>query len=222
MNILLVDDHTVVRAGLGQLLAAALDATILEAADTPTALDIALRARPDLVVLDLGLPGAGGLWLLPRLRDAGLRVLVLSMHADPIYARRALDAGATGYVSKTIGAEALLDAIRQAMDGQCYVEAGIAALLSEHHDVLGRDFGRLTARDLDIMRFLGEGRSLSDIAATLGVSYKTVANTAGMIKTKLGVARTADLIRLAIATPAGWGTDGREGHKKSGSVSAPG
>lgn len=210
MKILLVDDHTVVRAGLGQLLSTALGATILEAADTPTAHDLALRTRPDLVVLDLGLPGAGGLWLLPRLHDAGLRVLVLSMHADPIYARRALDAGATGYVSKTIGADDLLDAIRQAMGGQCYVEAGIASMLSEHRDVLGRDFGRLTARDLDIMRFLGEGRSLSDIAATLGVSYKTVANTAGMIKTKLGVARTADLVRLAIAMPVGWTIGGRE------------
>ena len=89
MRILLVDDHAVVRAGLGQLLTAAIGAIVQEAADGEAALACIAAARPDLVILDLGLPGQGGLALLPRLHQAGLRVLVLTMHTEPLYARRA-------------------------------------------------------------------------------------------------------------------------------------
>jgi len=198
MRILLVDDHAVVRAGLGQLLAASLGAQVSEAADTSAAMVLVAQSRPDLVILDLGLPGPGGLALLPSLAAAGLRVLVLSMHIEPLYARRALEAGARGYVSKNIAPDDLLDAVRQVGDGKHYVEASIAQELALHRIEAGDRLHQLTPRDLDIMRLLAAGNSLSGIAASLGVSYKTIANTASLLRTKLGVARTADLIRIAI------------------------
>lgn len=197
MNILLVDDHAVVRAGLRQLLVAAIGANVGEAADATQALAMVARARPDLVILDLGLPGQGGLAILPALYQAGLRVLVLTMHTDTIYARRALDAGAAGYASKNIAPDELLNAVRQMLAGKSYMEPRIAQDLA----ATGLDDTRLrglTARDLDIMRLLAAGRGMSDIAASLQVSYKTIANTASLLRAKLGVARTADLIRLAI------------------------
>ncbi len=203
MRIILVDDHAVVRAGLRQMLMTSIGAEIEEASDG-AALDLALArgAKPDLVVLDLGLPGPGGLALLPKLRAAGLRVLVLTMHAEPVYARRALDAGAAGYASKNIAPDELLEAVRLVHAGRRYVEPRIAQELAVTGlDGTNRLLG-LTARDLDIMRLLAEGRGMSDIAAALGISYKTVANTAGAIRAKLGVVRTADLIRLAVEMQA--------------------
>jgi DNA-binding NarL/FixJ family response regulator len=200
VRILLVDDHAVVRAGLRQLLMTALDAAIDEARDGASmALALAKGPRPDLVLLDLGLPGPGGLALLPRLRQEGLRVLVLTMHAEPLYARRALDAGAAGYVSKNIPPQDLLEAIRLVHAGRKYVEPRMAEELAIMNMDTANRLQSLTARDIDIMRLLAHGRGMAEIATLLGVSYKTIANTASAIRGKLGVARTADLIRLAIA-----------------------
>ncbi len=198
MKILLIDDHAVVRAGLRQLLVASLGADVTEAADAAAALLVLAGYRPDLVILDLGLPGPGGLSLLPRLAEEGLRVLVLSMHTEPLYAHRALEAGARGYVSKNISPENLLVAAAQVADGKRYIEQEIAQELALHRIEAGDRLHQLSPRDLDIMRLLAAGRSLSDIATSLGVSYKTIANTASLLRTKLGVARTADLIRMAI------------------------
>jgi len=117
------------------------------------------------------------------------------MHAEPLYARRALDAGAAGYVSKNAAPDELLAAVRKVAAGGRYVEAEIAqALALGEADALGA----LGPRDLEIMRLLAGGASLAEIAAALGVGYKTVANNLTLIKSKLGVARTADLVRLAI------------------------
>jgi DNA-binding NarL/FixJ family response regulator len=196
MRILLVDDHAVVRAGLRQLLGTALGADVQEAADGDAALAMAARLRPDLVILDLGLPGPGGLAILPRMVQAGLRVLVLTMHAEPVYARRALDAGAAGYASKNIDPDALLESVRLVLAGRRSVEPSIAQALAVMDP--GTGLAALTTRDLEIMRLLAAGRGMSDIAASLEVSYKTIANTASALRAKLGVARTADLIRLAI------------------------
>jgi DNA-binding NarL/FixJ family response regulator len=198
MRVLLVDDHAVVRAGLHQLLVAAIGAEVQEAPDGPGALAMVACARPDLVILDLGLPGPGGLAVLPDLHRAGLRVLVLTMHTEPIYARRALQAGAAGFASKNIAPDALLGAVRAVLAGKRYVEPRIAHALAVTGLAGGDRLAALSARDLDIMRLLAAGRAMSEIAASLGVSYKTIANTASALRVKLGVARTADLIRLAI------------------------
>jgi DNA-binding NarL/FixJ family response regulator len=198
MRVLIVEDHAVVRAGLRQMLVASLGAEIAEAADAPAALAAVAACPPDIVVLDLGLPGTGGLALLPLLVAQGLRVVVLSMHAAPIFARRALEAGALGYVSKNVAPDELLTAVRRVAQGRRHIEPQIAEELALQGLATGDRLHRLSERDLEIMRLLAAGSSLTEIAARLGVSYKTAANIAGQIRMKLGVARTADLIRLAL------------------------
>jgi DNA-binding NarL/FixJ family response regulator len=199
MNILLVDDHAIVRDGLRRLLQASTSAELFEASDGVQALE-ALQARAiDLVILDLNLPGLGGVELLRRIVASGVaRVLVLSMHAEPLYAARALEAGAAGYVSKNAAPEELLTAVRRVLAGGRYVEAEIAQALAWRGAAGDQSIGQLAPREIEIMRLLAKGRSLTEIAADLGVAYKTAANICTQIKAKLGVARTADLVRLAI------------------------
>lgn len=199
MNILIVDDHAIVRDGLARLLASDGDHSVSQAVDGREALSLARTLHPDLIILDLNLPGLGGLELLRRLVQIGSgRILVLSMHAEPLYARRALEAGAAGYASKNIAPYELLTAVRRVAGGRRYVEAEIAQALALGDGAETLD--GLTLRELEIMRLLAGGSSLAEIAAALGVGYKTVANTLTLIKSKLGVTRTADLVRLAVDT----------------------
>jgi two-component system, NarL family, invasion response regulator UvrY len=200
VKVLVVDDHAVVRDGLRRLLMTLPNAEIFEAATGREALSFVQRQPPDLVLLDLHLPGIGGLELLRRLIAAfpNLRVLVFSMHAETMYAARALQAGARGYVSKNASPEELQIALRRVIDGGRYVEREIAQELAVHGPVDADPWNQLTERDLEILRLLSEGRSLAQIAAAIGVSYKTVANICTQIKAKLGVTRTADLVRLSI------------------------
>ena len=200
MKILLVDDHAIVRSGLRRLLATLAHAEILEAANGRDALALARAERPDLVILDLNLPGLGGLELIRRLmqEEKAARILVFSMHAEPLYAVRALEAGATGYLSKNVAPDELLAAVKRVGAGGRYVEGEIAQAMAVQVAGAGQPLDRLTARDLEIMRLLADGRSLAEIADALGIGYKTVANTLSQIKAKLGVSRTADLVRVAI------------------------
>ncbi|HEY7851468.1 MAG TPA: response regulator transcription factor [Caulobacteraceae bacterium] len=201
MTILLVDDHALVRDGLKRLLATLADGEILEAADGRDALALMRQHRPELIILDLNLPGLGGLELLRRMIQAGAGpILVLSMHGEPLYAKRALDAGAAGYMTKNASPDELLTAVRRVTAGGRYVEAELAQALAAPGPGAGQSLDNLTARELEIMRLLAKGASLAEIAAAVGVGYKTVANNCGQIKSKLGVTRTADLVRLAIET----------------------
>jgi DNA-binding NarL/FixJ family response regulator len=200
MKLLLIDDHAIVRAGIRRLLSSLSDISIVEAATGRDALIRYRERRPDVVILDINLPGIGGLELLQRLMidDPTACVLVFSMHAEAIYASRALQAGAKGYMSKNAAPDEILVAIRRLAEGGRYIESEIAQELALQSAPEGHLLHRLTERDMEILRLLGEGRSLAEIAGELGVGYKTIANTCSQIKTKLGVSRTADLIRLSI------------------------
>lgn len=200
MKVLVVDDHAVVRDGLRRLLATLPSAEIFEAATGREALAFVQRQQPDLILLDLHLPRIGGIELLRRLLviNPAARILVFSMHAETMYAARALQAGARGYVSKNASPEELQLALRRVIEGGRYVEREIAQELAVHGAVDADPWNRLSERDLEILRLLSEGRSLAQIAAAIGVSYKTVANVCTQIKAKLGVTRTADLVRLSI------------------------
>jgi DNA-binding NarL/FixJ family response regulator len=127
--------------------------------------------------------------------DRALRVLVLTMHAEPLYATRALQAGAKGYVSKASSPAEITAAVQAVARGDGYVEAKVAQAIA-----LGAQtaFDNLSARDLEILRLLAEGRSLGEIATALGVAYKTAANSCTQLKDKLGVSRTGELIRMAV------------------------
>jgi two-component system invasion response regulator UvrY len=200
VKVLLVDDHAIVRAGLRRLFAVLPGVQISEAATGREALTLVRAERPALIILDLNLPGLGGLELLRRIltEDPESRVVVLSMHAEAFFATRALRVGAVGYLSKNASAEELLEAVRRVTGGGRYIEAEIAQRLALETADAADPKEQLTERDLEIMRLLGHGQGLSNIADALGVSYKTVANTCSQIKSKLGVARTVDLVRLSI------------------------
>jgi DNA-binding NarL/FixJ family response regulator len=161
-----------------------------------------MRERPDIVVLDLNLEGAGGLELLRRMlaADAHARVIVFSMHHEPIYAVRALRAGARGYVSKSAPVDELISATRKVRAGEQYIDRDLASRIAISQISTEDPLQSLSLREVEILRMLGQGKSMTAISESLGIAYKTVANICTQIKVKLGVDRTADLIRLAIET----------------------
>jgi|HubBroStandDraft_1064217.scaffolds.fasta_scaffold44054_2 two-component system invasion response regulator UvrY len=199
MRILVVDDHALVRQGLRRLLAPEGEHAITEAATGHEALALAEHVRPHVIVLDLNLPGLGGLELLKRLVHAGHgRVLVLSVRDEPQLVRRALAAGAEGYITKSAPPDEVITAVRRVSQGARYVEAHLAQALALDEPAASSTLEALTPRELEILRLLATGLSLEQIGAELGVTYKTVANNCATIKSKLGVSRTIDLLRLAI------------------------
>jgi len=203
VKILIVDDHPIVRSGLRRLLTAEPEIEVREAANGREALSVFREQRPTLVILDLNLPGVGGLEVLSRLKaiDPDARILVLSMHDDQIHVTRALQAGAAGYVSKNAPADELLEAIRRVAGGHTYIEHEIAEeLVFSQIRAASHPLKDLSSRDLEIMRLLAEGCTLPQIADALGLSYKTAANSCTRIKARLGAASTADLVRIAIRT----------------------
>lgn len=199
-KILLVDDHVVVREGVRRLLLDLPGITVLEAGNGQDALAIFRREPVDIVLLDLNLAGIGGLELLRRMlkENAKARIIIFSMHSEPLYAARALRLGAKGYVSKSAASEELLIAIRKVSEGGHYIERELASQLAVSMYGGEDPLQQLSTREIEILRLLGEGRSMSQIADALGVSYKTIANTCSIMKSKLGLDRTADLIRTSI------------------------
>ncbi len=201
MNILIVDDHPVVRAGLRRLLAGQPGVEVSEAANGRQALSLVREDRPALVILDLNLPGLGGLEVIGRLKiaDPEARILVLSMHDDDTHVLRALQAGAAGYISKTAPPDQILEAVKRVADGHTYIEHGIAErLVFANVRAPSQAPDHLSSRELEILRLMAEGCSLSQIADTIGISYKTAANNCTQIKTKLGATTAVNLIRIAL------------------------
>lgn len=202
MKILIVDDHAVVREGLSRLLSMHFEGALFEAANVETALEIYAQERPSLVVLDLNLEGPGGLEMLRRLlaSEPDARVIIFSMHHDPVYAVKALKAGAKGYVGKAAPVEELLEAVKKVEAGGQYVDRDLASRIAVAQSVPEDPLQALSLREVEILRLLGQGKSLTAIAENLGIAYKTVANICTQMKVKLGLDRTADLIRLAVKT----------------------
>lgn len=200
MKILVVDDHAVVRHGVQKLLSSIPSTVVLEAATAHEALAIARKEIPDVVVLDINLEAASGLELLRRIliESPNMRVLMFSMHAEPIYANRALKAGAYGYVSKSVGAEELTTAVLRVAEGERYLDSAMAGDMVMSSMRTDDPMRKLTNREIEILRMLGEGKSLQGIADAIGIAYKTVANSCGRIKEKLDLPRTSDLIRFSI------------------------
>jgi two-component system invasion response regulator UvrY len=199
LKILLVDDHPIVRSGLRRLLQPLGDVAVTEAADAREAFRAFLAERPDLVMIDVNLPGVGGFQLLRRLiaEDPKVKALMFSMHAEQLFAVQALAEGALGYVSKSASPEEILAAVRGVAGGSGYVEHRLAQDMALRRLPNSRA-SSLKARELELLRLVGEGLSLDDIAAALGVSYKTAANNVTLLKSKLGVATTAELVRIAL------------------------
>jgi two-component system, NarL family, invasion response regulator UvrY len=200
MKILIVDDHPIVRSGLRRLLAGEAE-EIQEAATGQAALGIFRASRPTLIILDLNLPGISGLEVIERLKvvDPKARILVLSMHDDPMHARRALQAGAAGYVTKNARPDEIIEAVRRVANGGTYVEHSVAEeLVFLSIKLQAHPLSELSTRELEVLRLLAKGCSLSTIASIIGVSQKTAANSSSRIKAKLGARTTTDLISIAL------------------------
>ncbi len=202
MKLLIVDDHAVVREGLGRLLSVNFDATVFEAPDLDAALELYRTHSPDVVLLDLNLEGAGGLEILRRIlaADEAAKIIIFSMHHEPIYAVRAMRGGARGYISKSAPVDELITGIRKVADGGQYIDRELQSRIALAQVSEEDPLKTLTIRELEILRLLGQGKSMTSISENLGIAYKTVANICTHMKAKLGVDRTADLIRLAVET----------------------
>jgi DNA-binding NarL/FixJ family response regulator len=216
-RILIIDDHPVFRFGLGQLLQGEEDLVVCgEAVDSASALDAAQRLRPDLAITDISLPGVGGIELIKRLRALypELRLLVVSMHDEALFAERSLRAGAGGYVMKDAPASALLGALRRVLRGEMAVSEEIANKMLQTL-VRGRERDRestlscLSDRELEVYELIGRGMRTRDIAEALHISVKTVEAHQASIKHKLGIDSTTTLRRDAAIWLAGGGQGAR-------------
>jgi DNA-binding NarL/FixJ family response regulator len=205
VRIALADDHTLVRAGIRALLEAGGKVEVVaESGDGREALEMILRHRPDVALIDLGMPGMNGLELARRLTQEAprTRVIVLSMHAEASYVRQALKAGAAGYLVKGASVSELPLAIESVMRGETYLSPRVSQTAVEQ--LLRNDTGdpdpleALTARQREILQLVAEGKSTKEIAAALQLSVKTVETHRARIMDRLGIRDVAGLVRLAI------------------------
>ncbi len=202
INVMLVDDHAVVRAGYNMLLKNAPEITVVaEASNGEEAYQLYSAHKPDVVVMDLSLPGIGGIEAIKRIcsRDNKATILVFSMHEEVIFVEQALQAGASGYITKSTDPQLLVDAIIRLSKGEKYIDAELAQRLA-YEKSRGQDslLSDLSTREFEIFCMLAEGSNTSEIAKRLCLSYKTVANYSTQIKSKLNVSTVADIARLAI------------------------
>jgi DNA-binding NarL/FixJ family response regulator len=207
-SVLIIDDHPIVLQGCRRVLLDAGVETVFEASDDVSGYRLYHRTRPDVVIVDLSLQGRAlaGLPLVQRIKahDPQARILVFSMHSDPIIVSRALKAGASGYVLKDTSSHELVDAFEKVRAGAHYLSNEIAMQVALVGTGVRRDpLADLTPRELQTLGHLAEGKSYGRIAEDLGVSYKTVVNTCSLLKQKLDAKNLADLVRLAVQlTPA--------------------
>lgn len=202
-RVLLADDHRMVAEGLKSLLSPEFD--LVDVVEDGAALVEAARAlRPDVIVADIGMPRLNGFEALAELRkeDPGVRVVFLTMHQEAAYARRALEAGALGFVIKHSAPDELVTAIRAALDGRTYVTPALAGALQRTatrslETVTGSE-GALSARQREILQLLADGCSAKEIARRLNISHRTVEFHKYQMMDSLGLRSTAQLVRWAI------------------------
>ena len=218
-SVILVDDHPIVRDGLHQMIERDPGLWVCgEAGSAEEALSLISAAKPDLVTVDVFLDGVNGIELTKILTDKypGIRILILSMHDESLYAERALRAGAMGYVMKQAPSRTILSAIHMVLQGQRYVSTALREILEEEKQpgeemVVPADVTeRLSSRELSIFRAFGEGQDRNAVAATFAISIKTVETHRANIKNKLNIARSTDLSEVARMwlAQSGEGADG--------------
>jgi two-component system, NarL family, invasion response regulator UvrY len=200
LRVLIVDDHPIVISGCRALLAGDADIEVSEASDGETGFDAFVALAPDVAVIDINLPGLSGFELARRIlrRDPAARIVIFSMNDDPAFAARAIEAGARGYIAKNDDPLLFVGALRQVAGGGVYLPADLARKLafSRPTDLLAQ----LSARELEILRLIAAGDTMTAIADKLNLSYKTVANNCTALKQKLRAKSSMDLMRLAIET----------------------
>jgi len=202
-RILIADDHVLIQEGLRRMLEPQHD--VVEAvSDGKCLVDAALRLKPDLIILDVSMPLLGGIEAARQIRKRlpRIKLLFLTVHANPAYLQEALSVGATGYILKSSTREQIRDAVKAVLAGRRYVSHGIVA---EDFDLSKWQEGKalrsrpiLTARERQVLQMLAEGRSAKEVAAALNVSHKTVEFHRNNVKRKLGLHKTMEIIKRAV------------------------
>jgi two-component system, NarL family, invasion response regulator UvrY len=203
IKVILVDDHAVVRAGFRMLLSAEADINVIaEAERGEAACQLYLDQQPDVVVLDLSMPGIGGLESIRRIcnRDSKAKILVFSVHDERVYVDRAMNAGAKGYITKNSAPGILVEAIQKIAAGETYIEHGLMKNTSpQNSEADYRSIvDTLSPREFDVFLLLAKGLTVHKIADELCLGYKTVANYGTQIRSKLNVSTVAELAHIAM------------------------
>lgn len=208
IKIILVDDHAIVRAGFQMLLATESSINVIaEAERGEQACQLYIEQQPDVVVLDLSMPGIGGLETIRRIchRDNNANILVFSVHDESVYIDRAINAGAKGYISKNAHPDILIEAIQTVATGELYIEQGLVKQElppSSEPSPSGEDYKAIvesmSAREFDVFLLLAKGYTAHKIADELCLGYKTIANYGTQVKNKLKVSTAAELVHIAI------------------------
>ncbi len=203
IKVILVDDHAVVRAGFRMLLSAEADIDVIaEAERGEAACQLYLDQQPDVMVLDLSMPGIGGLESIRRIcnRDSSAKVLVFSVHDEMVYVDRAMNAGAKGYITKNSAPGILVEAIQKIAAGEIYIEQGLMKNkpLENSETEYQAIIDSLSPREFDVFLLLAKGLTAHKIADELCLGYKTVANYGTQIRSKLRVSSVAELAHIAM------------------------
>jgi two-component system, NarL family, invasion response regulator UvrY len=201
IKVLMIDDHPIVRDGCRQILGRRPDIVLREADSAAAGLAVNREFEPDIVILDVGLGGENGFDIMaPLLADNGAaQIIVFSMYEAPRFVARALELGARGYVTKTDDPTAVVAAIDKVRGGGIFLGPSVAQSLALANIAPAPDPLRdLTAREKQVVRLLGDGKTLTEIAALLDISYKSAANLTAAIKQKLDIASSPALIKFAV------------------------
>lgn len=206
-SILVVDDHPIVRHGLSQIINQQNDLHVCaEAESAPVALNAIEKHHPDIALVDLSIQGSNGIELIKNIKSKyALPVLVVSIHDEALYAERSLRAGAKGYIMKHEATEKVLIAIRRILGGEIYLSERMGERLLQKYisgnqksEVYASPFAKLTDRELEIFRLIGQGRSTRDISKDLSLSVKTIESHRAHIKQKLKLRNSVELVHQAV------------------------
>jgi DNA-binding NarL/FixJ family response regulator len=201
-RVLIVDDHPVVLSGCRSLFASDSSVIIDEATDARSGHRAYVSRKPDVTVIDIKLPDVSGFELMRRIRkdDPDAKIIMFSMNDDPAFVVRAIELGAQGYVSKGDDPRMLVKAVRKVAAGINFVSPQLAeAVTFSAASIKANPASQMTARELEILRLLGRGDKIVEVADALEISYKTVANTTSLLKQKLHAKNHSDLVRIAVA-----------------------
>jgi DNA-binding NarL/FixJ family response regulator len=205
-RVLIVDDHPVVVSGCRSLFASDPSVKIEEAGDARSGHRAYLQKQPDVTVLDIKLPDVSGFELLRRIRkdDPAAKIIMFSMNNDPAFVVRAIEMGAQGYISKCDDPKLFVKAVRRVAAGEKFISPSLAqAVTFAGAAIKANPSAQMSARELEILRLLGRGDKIVEVADVLGISYKTVANTTSLLKQKLGAKNHSDLVRIAVEMELG-------------------
>jgi len=200
-RILIVDDHPVVLSGCRALFAGDSSVRIDKASDAKSGHRAFAQKKPDVTIIDINLPDVSGFELMRRIRkdDPDAKIIMFSMNDDPAFVVRAVELGAQGYVSKGDDPRLFVKAVRKVAAGEHFITPQLAeAVTFSGAAIKANPVSQMTPRELEILRLLGRGDKIVEVADALEISYKTVANTTSLLKQKLGAKNHSDLIRIAV------------------------